>query len=722
MSSEQPDTLKTKPDESAPTDSNASNATSEKAEDQNKAATSKDAGEEKKSSKNKHSNVAPYNKHIEVLINSPLPHLDRGPVKAYKAKGQNNVPSNLVAFICERHLVPRWQAAPHYKSIMNANIARLVTSGLMPWPVDNGQRYAFIYENNWSQPAFQVTNKAAFGMKAELLLDEFIKPVIAVLHDFQEKGFVHGGIRLDNFFFGKTNQLRDIVLGESLCTPCSYMQPVLYEPIDRAMAAPIGRGLGTFADDLYSFGVVLTVLLRKTDPLEGMSDEQVIQEKIEKGSYGALTGKDRFTGEILELLRGILHDDRSARWTIDDVLNWLDGTRLSPKQSIKRKKASRALNVGSKRFVGPELAAFYSQDHGSQMLQLIEDNKLEQWVERSLEDKDTGERLELAMRTSKEFGEGELYQNGLLSRVSIALDPSAPIRYRGLKFRPDGFGTALAEAFVLEKDLNPFKEVIQQNIIMFWLNSQTDNFIDFGSIATRFESCRTFLKNTHNGFGLERCLYFLSSEVPCLSSLINNYFVMNAEEYALAVNDALGKNARDKLILDRHSIAFLASRDSKTLDSYLIELNSQDKMSQILGNLNTFHMIQDRYKLPPLPHITSHIVKLMGPIVDRFHDMKLQENMNGFFDKVKNTGDITRLKSVLHEVNIVEQDLQAFLGAMQNYAMLTRDKKMLQKKLDKKEKLGQSTGRNFAAILSACVGGAIILGVVFYKFSHASIF
>jgi hypothetical protein len=148
-----------------------------------------------------------------------------------------------------------------------------------------------------------------------------------------------------------------VILGDLIATPPSFAQPALFEPIERAQCAPLGRGLGTFEDDLYSLGVTLTVLLRTRDPMEGLSDEGIIREKVEQGSYAALTGRERFTGAILELLRGLLYDDRAQRWTLDDVVSWLDGQRLSPKQSSKKLKAARQIQFHGERYNRPSLLA-----------------------------------------------------------------------------------------------------------------------------------------------------------------------------------------------------------------------------------------------------------------------------------------------------------------------------------------------------------------------------
>ena len=60
-----------------------------------------------------------------------------------------------------------------------------------------------------------------------------------------------------------------IRLGECLSAPSSYRLPALYEPIERALADNGARGAGGYADDMYSFGVSLAVILRSVDPLEG---------------------------------------------------------------------------------------------------------------------------------------------------------------------------------------------------------------------------------------------------------------------------------------------------------------------------------------------------------------------------------------------------------------------------------------------------------------------
>jgi len=300
-------------------------------------------------------------KDVEVLYNEPLPHLDKGKIKAYRAIGKNKVNSELVAFICAKSLTPRRIATIKYHKVANPNLPKLVTSDKVYWPETKQEHFCFIYENVFGKPIWSEGNKhPALGWKPEVVLDSIAMPIISILMDLRDKDLVHGEIWPGNMFLSSAPDTKlqageKVKLGECLATPCSSQLPALYEPIERALADPISRGPGFTSDDLYSFGVSLAVIMRSNDHLQGLSDEEIIERKIEKGSYFTLLGKDRISGAMLELLRGLLYDDPTQRWTLEDVEAWLDGRRLSPKQAPKRVKATRPLVLDNKKYIRPEL-------------------------------------------------------------------------------------------------------------------------------------------------------------------------------------------------------------------------------------------------------------------------------------------------------------------------------------------------------------------------------
>ena len=655
-------------------------------------------------------NIVRFNEHIQIFTREAMPLYDQGEVKAYRARGEKNYSDQLVAMVCEPHLVPRWQNASIYSGIINPLLIRLVAAGPAYWPPAKAQRYIFLYEQPGRRRLLEPGQPAALGLKQDIVTDIVVRPLTSVLRDFKDKGFAHGQINPYNTYISDSG-FKDITLGDPLSGPPSYFQPALYEPIERAVVDPIGRGMGHYADDIYSFGVFLTVLLRANDPLSGKSDDEILAQKISIGSYAALTGKDRFTGEILELLRGVLHDDRTQRWNAEEIHNWLEGQRLSPKQALKRKKAARVLTIDNERYDRPEILAHDMPKLTGHITQLIDDDKLQQWLKRSLEDEDMLTRLNQAIQTAQDAGgRTKSYKHRLGCRVAIALDPSGPIRYSGLNLRPEGFGPALARAFVMGDSLNPYTEIIQENVILFWLNSQIDRNVDVGTLITRFDACRAFIKNRNAGFGLERCLYFLYPEAPCLSEKLRRYYVRNAGEMMGAFETMCRKGELSGLFLDRHSIAFLSAKNSKILDSYLIELNAAEPHKQVLGNVWALSTIQERYETGPVPHVARHIVKMMSPVLSRFHDRRLRDRLKEEFDKIQKTGNLGRLAMILENVEIIDKDFKAFKGAMADYVRLRKEKETLSDKLkNDKESLGAGIGRASAAVFSSLLGGVMII-------------
>ena len=661
--------------------------------------------------------VALYNKQVEILIGHRLEHLDKGATRAYAARVAGEPHALLFAMVCEPHLVPRSRETTTYAAIINPIMAKLVSSGPVYWPPAKAWRYCFIYVNNLGRSLIALNAPVlGLGMRQDHVMSAVIKPMISALLDMRDADFIHGNVRVDNMFDGNEKEVTKIMLGDCLSTPPSYSQPSIYEPIERAMCDPAAKGRGTQTDDLYSFGVSLAVILRKKDPMSGMTDDEILREKIALGSYAALTGKDRFTGGVLELLRGLLYDDPLQRWTIDDITTWMEGQRLSPKPSSKKKKATRPLFFNNDRYYRQATLAMDINKNQAESVQMIDNGNLDQWITRSLEDNLVRGRVEQAISSTQEFGRGAGYWDRLLSRMSIALDPEAPLRFKNLNMHPEGVGYALAEAYVMKKDLQPFVDIINQQLVTYWTTSQTDIRIDIGSLVNRFDSCRAYLRQGTMGYGLERCLYHLCPEVPCLSDRLKKYYVRNPEDLMYAFEDISSDPHRPELFIDRHIAAFISVKDRKDIDSYWSELNSDEFHRRILGNMKMLATIQKRSRMEMFPGITRWLAAVMEPVYERYHDRDLRRQMRESVEKIKDTGDIMKMAAVFDNNEIQQRDFLNFKISMKEYSDLRDEYAKLETKMDTPAVFGQEIGREIAAIVSGILAAVVILAFGFIFF------
>lgn len=658
-----------------------------------------------------------YNEDITILPSQRLTHLDKSPVKAYAARGTGRLPQALYVLVCEDHLTPRWHTGNKYAAVSNPAANRLIASGPVFWPSEGKEKYVLIYENNLGQQLMKDDTTGGLGMKQDLAMSAIIQPMILLLQDFKDKEIVHGAIRPSNMFDGGAINLDKVILGECLCMPASSSMPALYETIERAMTDPVARGLGSFANDLYSFGVSIAVLLRSTDPLEGLSADEIIRRKLEFGSFSTLIGSDRLGGSALDLLRGLLQDEAEQRWTLEDVHSWMDGRRLNPKQGIKKNKAARPLIFNNDKYLRPETLAHHMPHNVAEAAQLIESGELDQWIHRAIDSAPLRKQVEGAIGMATETGKQPGYMEKLVTRVCIALDAVAPVRFKSLRMLPDGVGNALTAAYVQRKDITHYVEFLQDNFFLQWVNGQSNPSVDIGSVVSRFDSCRTFIRQTSVGFGLERCIYLLNPETRCLSEKLKNFYVRGPEDLLMAVERISRMPKRPQFIFDRHIIAFLSVKDRKSIDLFFGDLNAAEHYKKILGELRTLATIQKRSKLPPCPGTADWLADNLDLVLERLHDRDLRKVVASKVNKVKESGDLGKISAIFDDISLYQNDEGMFRLAMNEYYELKKERGILQRKMESEKDYGFDAGRQYAALLSAILASIVIVASAFMAFA-----
>lgn len=140
-------------------------------------------------------------------------------------------------------------------------------------------------------------------------------------------------------------------------------------------------------------------------------------------------------GSLLELLRGLLHDDPRQRWTLDDVAIWADGRRVTSKVNTGNKsKSARPLDFAGQQILRPLHLAVALSENVIEAAKLIESSELQSWIIRSLEDKVLSKRVEEAIAIAREHGTGSGYQDRLVTYVCMILAHRCPSCTRGLPF------------------------------------------------------------------------------------------------------------------------------------------------------------------------------------------------------------------------------------------------------------------------------------------------
>ncbi|WP_282606722.1 hypothetical protein [Pelagibius sp. Alg239-R121] len=607
----------------------------------------------------------------EVYPDQPLPFLNSPGVDAVAAHDTRNPSRNLFAIICKRELAPRVDAIRSLSHVESSAFLTPRASGVITLSRDQSRKFAIVFEQPRGDRV-QMEPDAAFQPIAE---DDIIRgvilPMMSILREIGSRVMAHRAIRADNVFISAGSN-QEMILGECVSTPAGYFQPVIYEPIDAAMSNPSGRGAGYVSDDYYALGVLIAVLNCGGNPIAHMSDDEVVASKIAVGSYATLVGPSKVSLKLMEALRGLLCDDPHERWSISDLELWANGRHLSPKQATLPPKAARTFEFEGEEYITAPGLSFAMGQNWAQAQDKLRDDALEGWVRRSLSDDKRASSILKASRMSRLAGEsGGGGQDKSLSGVLVALDHTAPIRYKTVSARLDGLAQALAIDFGKEHLPEMICEVVRAKLHKSWIESQPAMRPDFVPWIRQADMIETFVNRSMIGYGPERALYECNSGWPCLSPLLKDQFVNEIPDLLPALERVAESGVGDREPIDRHIAAFCAARSKNLSERLLNKLaDPKDKLSYYIAVLRLYAEVQRAVGPASLPNISRWFAQLLTPIVETYHFRSFREQLSKGIDGAVKGGDLAGLLWLVDNEDLRRQDDTGFEQAQREFAYI----------------------------------------------------
>jgi len=459
--------------------------------------------------------------------------------------------------------------------------------------------------------------------------------------------------------------------GDCCATPAGLLQPLVYETIEGGLANPGGRGDGTPADDLYAFGVTLVCLSLGRNPVAGVPDEQLIADKIKRGSFAAIVGSERLSPAIIEPVRGLLSDDARERWTIQDVDLWLQGRQLSPKQPSLAKRATRPFEFeGEGHWTGRSLAhAFMCKPPAA--APAATSAELEAWVQRALGEPERVKLLASAISEGHDkLGAGN--EERLVARVAIALDPAAPVRHKGFAAAIDGFGSVLAGAFRGQGSPELVAETVLGRLPVFWFSAQPRLRPEQVPILKTFERLRLHLEHHRLSEGAERCLYELNPSLHCLWPLIESRHVVDPGDALGAIEAELERQSAEELHIDRHFAGFIAARFKFVANEWFDLLSSAEPSMRALGALKLLAKLQTVRGPASARQIALRLARQLPPVLQAYHHRDRRRQLLDRLPKVAETGSLVDMLALVDHPVERQRDASGFNAAVREYQEIQR--------------------------------------------------
>lgn len=655
------------------------------------------------------------NDRYEIEPERPLPELDYGSSKAFAATELRDAKRGLYAVLPDPALPLRLDVITSIRRIDNNNLIRFLGWDVIEWPIDNRRRPALIFERPHGARLFPSPDAKIEPFREEPLIRRVLQPLCQVLEEFDFLSLPHRNIRAENLYLDGADPVRSpIMLGECLSAPPAFLQPVVYETIECGMAHPAGRGVGNASNDFYALGVTLAILMAGRNPLAGMTDEQIVDHKLAKGSYAAFVDGQRIPTGLIEVFRGLLNDDANDRWGLGQLQGWLGGRRASPKQQAVPAKASRPFEIAGQPYLSARAVSAAMSRHWDEGLALVQSGELDQWLRRGLADEDRTEAVNAAKAAGHEDHE---FNDAMLARICIALDPIGLIRLRSFRAMIDGMGTMLAVGFRDEQTRNAFSTIARAGIASFSLQMMSRPRPDILRAASAFERNSPTAHRDEIGFGLERALYVLNPNTPCRSPMFENDYVADLEQLIPALDWlARTKGTAFDSLIDRHIAAFVGARLKANIVPELRELrDAKDHVGYALPAARILALVQQQTGSGPAPALCGAVATMLEPSLARYHNRNTRDLIRTRMQEVAAAGRLPDLIAVADDPQALELDERAFRVAEREYSTTVKELERLEYERVNRTAISQRISSQVASLISGVAATIAVLVTILVK-------
>jgi len=634
----------------------------------------------------------------------PLSDLDTPSARAYATRDGQDPGRALFALLVEPDMPIRFDVLKALSGHPVNGLMPMVDWGPIFWTAFGRRTMCVVYERPLGGRMMESPFVDGEHLNEYDIPRKIIQPMHIALGEIEALKISHRAIRPDNMFYMDAER-QHLVLGDCASTPPGFDQPAIFEPVARGLASPHGRGPGTVASDYYALGVSLVFLTLGSNPIAAMKDEDMLCKKLELGSYAAMSGNARVPVSVLEPIRGMLTDVVTDRWGSEELDMWLIGKRNTPIQGKPGERADIAFEFHKRKFHTIQGLAVYLSRHVTDAAKVFRDGTLAAWARRHLEKPDIAELIAKAVEEANANASNMKGTNEyLVAKVCCLLDPKAPIRYKGIAVFPDGFGPFMAFEMCRKNNAQLAAELIMSELPAIWVGGRNVFGAEFSNLAKTFDSLRGFLKIKDPGYGIERCLYALNPGLPCQSQLIVKDYVGEIRELLPHLDQTANRVDTKAKPMDRHIIAFIATRFDQDIDPYLRALANAKEDTALIGMLSLLALLQWRlHTHQSLFGLTSWIGGLLGPAINTYHSRATRREIEREIPKLVRRGSLPDLFNLIGNAEKRRVDREDFLNAKARYLAAETEVKEIENDTESLARQNELKAQKSAATASLAI-------------------
>ncbi|MFM7346208.1 MAG: hypothetical protein ACKO1J_12670 [Tagaea sp.] len=637
----------------------------------------------------------PLGEHILVDLGTALPAFDRPGAKAYGAIDKRFPDAQHIAYVCEPDRSVRIRSAQRLRGISRSGMLSILETGVLQRP-GQSDAYAVVMEKPVGPPP---PRKMWRGWSPKTLIQNFLKPVTLVLKDMSDREEIHGSIRPENVF-AQDSKAQLLTLGPCVLGPVGYDQPAVFEPIERALASPEGKGPGGSLDDMFALGMTLYCFATGKYPGEGQHADALMARRVAYGTVSTLIDTSQIPSELFDPISALIDDDLKSRWTLAMLTEWVNGRRPTIQSRKQVARRGTLVKIGPVAALEPPELAFALHRYPKDANAAVGNDEIAGWLQAN----DIQRVLTLVAedKGASQNAPPEVQ----VARHIVRLDPKGPLRFKDLAFHPGGAG-AVAHACMLDpKRREQLEEFFSWRIAHVWAKAANP----FGLIDEAARQLMEVEDRISNKVDkLEAALYRLNPDAPCLSPAVQGKWVDQAGDLLDFVEESIGKGQLD---FDAHVVAFLGAR-SGISGGDLGAIKSFDgkdprRAAAVFKAAMRFAIDAKGKKLPNLTRLCHDAAKTL---ISRLKKPELRETKLRDAETLAAEGNIQALVDLATDPDVFGRDMAEF-------AAIKAEFDTNQRVLDNRDAIVEATrsiGREKGQEISLAVLSGVAVVVLFVQ-------
>lgn len=295
----------------------------------------------------------------------------------------------------------------------------------------------------------------------------------------------------------------------------------------------------------------------------------------------------------------------------------------------------------------------------------------------------------------------------LVARACIALDPAAPIRYRGFGVAIDGIGPALSASMEDREMRQMISEIVVSRLAVHWVAAQGKPRAEDLRAVQLLEKLPSIIDQPAIGMGVERALYDLNPSEPCHSPLFARDYVNDIAVLINSLEIIAQRQDRPELTVDRHLAAFIAARLRRPNENLIRVVGSGHPEARALATLRLLANVQEQAGSGPAPHLSAWILSILGPAVASFHQRMRRDRIADRMQRAAQSGMLGDLVAVLDDDRERSADANDFNSALAEYRELRSQTSdydtFMSTRADEARLLGEQIAAAFAGTMVSVV-------------------